>query len=291
MQSELFFGVMTVCIAVTPRFRDEIILVSDRLLSCDVTSVEGGFKLTKLAPGIEWYIMFAGDAPRFKPLIERMREPLGGVQETRLSLDSAVALAERAYYVELTNFIEAEVLAPYGMSRDDFIKKGRRWLGNSSYTQILNVIGSTDLGIEILVVGLDADAETQMFSVSAHGVATRALLPYHAIGSGSYLALGTLYQLAGFPGMDVTENIYRACAAKFAAEAAPGVGRETHAMVVNPLSNTSAVIFGFNQLREIWQAQGQPPFPAAARRLIQRDLKPMRLQLPRRFKKHRRPAG
>ena len=266
---------MTVCIAVTPHFRSEIILVSDQLLSSEVTSVEAGLKLTKLAPGIEWYIMFAGDATRFQPLVERMREPLGDVKETRLELRTTIALAERAYHVETTNLIEAEILGPYGLTRDDFVKKGRRWLGPATYAQLFEQIGSTDLGIEILVVGLDAIAQTQMFSVSSRGSATRTVLPYHAIGSGSYLALGALYQFA-FPTMDLEENVYRTCAAKFAAEAAPGVGKGTHAMVVDPLMDRWAMLFNLDDLRKEWQRNGQPPIPAAAKRLIHRDLKPMR---------------
>lgn len=267
---------MTVCIAVTPRFRSEIILVSDQLLSSEVTSIEAGLKLTKLGPGIEWYIMFAGDATRFQPLVERMREPLGDVKDTRLELRTAIELAERAYYVETTKFIEAEILGPYGLTRDDFVKKGRRWLGPATYAQLFEQIGSTDLGIEILVVGHDATAQTQMFSVSSRGLATRTVLPYHAIGSGSYLALGTLYQLAHFPAMDLEENVYRTCAAKFAAEAAPGVGKQTQAMIVDPLMDRWAMLFNVDDLRKEWQRNGQPPIPTAAKRLIHRDLKPMR---------------
>src|SRR4051794_4994973 len=109
---------MTVCIAVTPRFRSEIILVSDLLLSSEDNSVEGGLKLTALAPA--WYVMFAGHAARFRPLVETMREPLGDTRNTRFTIDTIIAVAERAYYIELTKLIEIEILAPFGVSRDDF---------------------------------------------------------------------------------------------------------------------------------------------------------------------------
>ncbi|MBV8897235.1 MAG: hypothetical protein JO051_12035 [Acidobacteriaceae bacterium] len=279
---------MTVCIAVTPRFRSEIILVSDQLLSSDVNSVEGAFKLSALAPA--WHVMFAGHAPRFRPLIETMREPLGDTENTRFAVETIMAVTERAYYIELTKQIEIEILSPYGISRDDFVRKGRRWFGAADYTYLLSQIGAADLGIELLVVGLDAEAQTQIFSVSSRGAVSPAVLPYHAIGSGAYLALGALYQLAYFPGPDLIENVYRSCAAKFAAEAAPGVGRETHAMVTDPLMQKWAMIFDIGELRKIWQSSGQPPFPSAAKRLICRDLKPMRT-FPRIGKGARAKAG
>jgi hypothetical protein len=265
---------VTVCIAVTPRFRSEIILVSDQLLSSDDNSVEGGLKLTALTS--TWYVMFAGHAPRFRPLVETMREDLGDTRNARFTLETITAVVERAYHIELTKLIEIEILSPHGVSRDDFIRKGRRWFGEAPYAQILTRIDSVDLGIELLVVGLDAEAQTQLFAVSSRGAASRAVLPYHAIGSGAYLALGSLYQLACFPSLDLTETVYRTCAAKFAAEAAPGVGRQTHAMVTDPLMEKWAIVSNIEELREIWQRVGQPRLPPAAKKLIQRDLKPMR---------------
>lgn len=264
---------MTVCLALAPPYRSEIILVSDQLLSSDTNSVEGPLKLTKLAYGIEWWIMFAGDAPRFEPLIHRIREPLGGIKETRLTLESIVSFVERAYYLEIQKLIEMEILLPYGLTRDDFLKKGKKWLGEVRFNSVADQIERVNLGIELLVVGLEAIGGVRLFDVSTRGLVTHAVLPYHAIGSGAYLALGAMYQLAYFPQMDTAENVYRACAAKFAAESAPGVGRETHAMVIEPMTGAFTLITNIDELRKLWQTRGQPPVPAGARRLINRDLK------------------
>lgn len=264
---------VTVCLALAPPYRSEIILVSDQLLSSDNNSVEGPLKLTKLAYGIEWWIMFAGYAPRFAQLIDRVREPLGGVKETRLTLETVVSFVERAYYLEIQKLIEMELLLPYGLTRDEFLKKGKRWLGEVRFNSVADQIERVDLGIELLVVGLDAMGTVRIFDVSSRGVVTHPVLPYHAIGSGAYLALGAMYQLAFFPYMDTAENVYRACAAKFAAESAPGVGRETLAMVIEPMTGASTLITNIDELRDLWQTRGQPPMPAGARRLIRRDLK------------------
>jgi len=61
---------MTVCIAVTPKFTDTIVLVSDQLLSSDIASVEGAMKMALIAPVGQWTAMFAGDATRFQPLMD-----------------------------------------------------------------------------------------------------------------------------------------------------------------------------------------------------------------------------
>lgn len=263
---------MTVCLAVTQPFSTKFVLVTDRLLSSEINSTEGGWKTAKLAPRGAWYLMFAGDAQRFTPLVGRMREFLGDVGDSRLTLETVMTCASEAYKQEIEDAATAEVLAPYGLSREEFIKSGLGWFGQAKFYQLVDRIAAFDLGIELLVVGLDAWGQTQILSVSPRGLVAPAVLPYHAVGSGAYLALGSLYSLAHFPGPDFTETVYRACAAKFAAEAAPGVGRETYALVVEPMADTWTVVMEVDRIREWWRTKGQPPFPAAARRSIEQDL-------------------
>jgi hypothetical protein len=88
---------MTVCIAVWPQFTGTYILVTDQMLSSDVASVDGAMKMATIAPVGQWTAMFAGDATRFPPLMDRVRECLGDVRNTRLSLDSVTAAVEKAY--------------------------------------------------------------------------------------------------------------------------------------------------------------------------------------------------
>ncbi len=264
---------MTVCIAVTQRFSTEIVLVTDRLLSSDIDSTEGGWKIAWLAPKATWYLMFAGEAHRFAPLVGRIRELLGDIGDSRLTLETVIACTTQAFQREIEDVATAEVLGPYGLSRREFIENGLNWFGESRFIHLLDRLDEIDLGIDLLVAGLDAWGRTQMFSVSPRGVVTPSVLPYHAIGSGAYLALGSLYPLAHFPGPDLAKTVYRACAAKFAAEAAPGVGRETHAMVIEPMAGTWTIVMEVDRLRDWWRTAGQPRFPPAAKRSIDQDLK------------------
>ncbi len=267
---------MTVCIAVTPRFTTSIVVATDTLLSSDINSARGEPKFTRLSPKLPWIVMFAGASHRFRPIVEGMREHLGDGESPRLAVETVVNSAEHTYQRELEGLVNAEVLAPYGLSRREFIENGLKWFGEARYGQLLAQINELDLGIELLVAGLDGYAQTQMFAVSSRGVVERMALPYHAIGSGAYLALGTLYQLAHFPGPDLAETVYRVCAAKFAAEAAPGVGAETHLMVFDFLLGTWTWLLDPDRVREIWRSRGQPPFPAAAKSLISPNLRALR---------------
>ncbi len=266
---------MTVCIGVIPRFTDKIILVSDLLLSSEEASVEGVMKWATIAPGTEWYVMFAGDPSRFPTLMDRVREVVGDVRNTRLTLPTVTEAFESAYRLELLKLIETEILRPYGLTHGEFIRKGKRLLGEVRFNHVMDQVVAADLGIEVLVAGLDAMGQTQLFSVSPRGVVTRAALPYHAIGAGAPVALGSLYPLTYFPTLmpDLAETVYRVCAAKFAAETAPSVGKSTHAMIVSPMAGTWTLLMEIDRLRELWLTKGQPPVPPGALGIIRRDLK------------------
>jgi hypothetical protein len=208
---------MTVCIAVLPTGSDKIILVSDQLLSSDETSVDGVMKWATIAPDVEWYAMFAGEAPRFAPLMDRVRAILGDIRGSRLTVDTVEGAFGQAFVAEITARVEAEVLRPYGLTHADFIRKGKRLLGQVRFT----------------------------------------------------------YSVPYFPafGADLADTVYRTCAAKFAAEAAPSVGKQTHVMIVAPMAGTWTLLMDVDRLRELWKSKGQPPLPAGALQLIRRDLR------------------
>ena len=264
---------MTVCIAILPRFTDKIVLVSDMLLSSDEASADGTMKFATIGPFTEWYVMFAGDPSRFLTLMDAVRGVLGDVKNTRLTLSTVTAAFEQAYCLEMLRVIESDILQPYGLAHEELILKGKDLLGEIRFNQVMDRVEAVDLGVEVLVAGLDAFAQTQLFSVSSRGIVSRAALPYHAIGAGAPIALGSLYPLSYFPMLDLAETVYRACAAKFAAENARSVGESTYAVVISPLAHAWTLVNEIDQLREIWKAKGQPPVPPGARRLIERDLR------------------
>jgi len=262
---------MTVCIAVKSSKHERMIFVADRLLSDDTTSIESALKIAPVDPKRQsWLIMFAGHAPRFSQLRERI-----GALLTGDDLADVIAACELAYAAELQKRIETEILLPYGWSRAAFFQNGRSMLDEYRFGAIADQIGQMDLGIELLVGGFDSQGNQHLFELSGTGVVTRIdQLGFHVIGNGRYSALGALYP---FPALgyedDFNEVVYRAIAAKFAAEQAPGVGRDT--MVVSLSRNgIDAVLLTSNleELRTVWRATERPPLPDGALEMIDKNL-------------------
>lgn len=266
---------MTVCIAVIPLHVHKIVLVSDLLLSSDEASVDGVMKFAMIAPQTEWYVMFSGDPARFLLLMDRVRAVLGDVRNKRLLVETVRSAFETAYKLELISLIEVAVLRSYGLTHKEFSRKGKALLGEVRFNRVADQIEALDLGVEVMVAGLDVWATMHLFSISPRGILSPVALPYHAIGAGAPIALGTLYSLKHFPGPDLAETVYRTCAAKFAAENARSVGESTYATIIAPLNGTWTLVMEIDRLRELWRTKGQPPVPPEARRLIQRDLRPL----------------
>ena len=254
---------MTVCIAAICKSLGRIAVISDRLISSEVASLEGAikFSMVRRLEGYEsWIAMFAGYAPRFASLIDRARAHLNGGGYADI-----VNAFEASYKLELLKRVETEVLLPYGWTRDDFLERGRTGLGDLRFERLCDRIESMTLDIDLLVAGFDEGGYAHMFELNSAGVVTRIdQACFHAIGIGASAALGYLYPIAGFGKSEVFENIlYRVCVAKFIAENAPGVGSETSVVWMHRDGSIGGMYDqGVNQLRDAWSTSGQPPVPS-----------------------------
>jgi ATP-dependent protease HslVU (ClpYQ) peptidase subunit len=261
--------VVTICIAVVSQ-GSRIIFAWDGQISSPETSTEGAMKFTTLSSDESWVAMFAGDVHRFGPLTERIRKSL-----TAYDRDSLVSACEAAFKIELLKRIETEILLPYGLTREQFIENGRAWFGDMRFGFIADQIAGMDLGIHLLVAGLDPSGVPHIFSMDEKGVVfIQDQLPFHAVGSGRFNALATLYPDPGlFYTATLNKAIYRLCAAKFAAESASGVGKET-TIIARERDGTRSILFPWTieKIRERWKAEGQPPIPDGVIDLIDKDL-------------------
>ena len=61
------------------------------------------------------------------------------------------------------------MLRPYGLLHKDFIRRGKNLLGEVRFNQVMDRVEAVDLGVEVLVAGLDGFAQTQLFSVCSRG--------------------------------------------------------------------------------------------------------------------------
>ena len=261
---------MTLCIAAIAQKRgttDEwIIAVSDMMLSAGdlSTSTEPDTaKIIRLTDTGRWLMMYAG-SPSTALAIS------GGVQIPATELRNEIIQAfEASYQRELEKAIECEVLAPYGLSRKEFLEKGRSVFGDEEFQRLLYQVASVRLDIDVLLAGFEPNGGAHLMSLS-QGF-TRQLhncVGFHAIGNGSSLANAHLMGTYDAYGSNVAA-LYRVAEAKFKSEAAPGVGRKTAIVRVAP--NGAWTVMNFDEveaLKAVWKECAFPPVPEKAAPII-----------------------
>src|SRR5208337_3889832 len=87
---------------------------------------------------------------------------------------------------------------------------------------------------------------------------------FGTIGTGSYLADSALYGYEQHPAKELITTIYNTLSAKFLAESASDVGKQTYLYVFGEtgdkveMGDTGSLE---HKLREMWLAHGKPPIP------------------------------
>jgi hypothetical protein len=270
---------VTVCVGAIADIGDSIVAISDSMLSIDQ---RGGFSMTAdnniwmKGGGIhtDWIALYSGSVSLPVPIILETRAALAGGPRSLLE----VADAFRSSYIRhLARHVADEVLAP-GFDVESFYEDGLEKLGEMGFTEKRRDFEyrmQSDPALEFLVFGFDGSGRAHIFTVSNPGVIT-----YHdnegfwAIGSGQQIAITALMfhqynQLCPMPW-----SIYHVCEAKFMAEKAPGVGKESFVIVMNqksgfrwyPASHVAAI-------RDVWEKFGRPSRPAQAVNLIEAVIK------------------
>lgn len=93
------------------------------MLSSEIVSVETSVtKAEPIGARRAWVLMFAGSPTPVADLILGIKEKLEGLEET----EKEVRTAAQAVYQELIRKkVEDEILSPFGVDRETFIKRGR----------------------------------------------------------------------------------------------------------------------------------------------------------------------
>jgi hypothetical protein len=140
-----------------------------------------------------------------------------------------------AYRRQRIAVVEAKLLAPYGLSLNQFMKQGRNMFNERDHENLIDEIKKETLDAEFLVSGFDAKKEPHIFGVCDPGQATDYdKMGFWAIGSGTHSALGMMFAQKYNVQESLPLCLYKVLAAKFAAESAEGVGKETVVYVLNP---------------------------------------------------------
>jgi hypothetical protein len=193
-------------------------------------------------------------------------EALDGRAETG---DEVVSAFEKSFRNELKRKIEGELLSPYGLDREIFLRRGRAYFGDEEFTRLVYQINAMRLETSFLIAGYEPSGLPRLFSITDPGVSeNHTSIGFHAVGSGWVNALGSLYRTydGDLPRDDL---IYRVCEAKFLGEKAPGVGKRSFVDVIAPDGTHQGLFPEFVEpLKAIWKKEGSPPIPPAARLAI-----------------------
>lgn len=232
------FG-MTVCIAAITA-ENEIVAASDHMLSMaggDFTAESATLKDRGL--NADWTILFAGNDIGVIPGVFRRITSGIGKWEELVDVGVLARVLGEAFQAErLARAVEL-YLTPNNTTLDELYRSGPKKFGHAGSAVLRERIEHHKLDCEFLVFGFDGHSlETRaahLLHLADPGIVKEYDMPgYWAIGTGAYLALSTLAGRQHSFLSRLPTVVYDVCEAKFAAESAFGVGRETFVTITDP---------------------------------------------------------
>lgn len=254
---------MTVCIASICHTDDGdyIVGICDKMLSMSTASADDlALKFTSI--GDRWVAMFAGnDISPVVPIFKTVRRSVSELSEE--TLEEIVDLFRAAVRKESTKRAEAIVLSRFDLDMAEFRRSGLVSLGAELFTRLAYEIEQITLDLTFLVFGFEdpQDPKPHIFTIDGRGeVSYYDIGGFGAIGSGQTSALGTLFGLRGsVTYKELPDALYLLAKAKFAAESALGVGKETIAFVLQADSERYLVHTAeMRKIKAVWEASRGP---------------------------------
>lgn len=227
---------VTVCIAAACQYNSQpfIVAASDYMLTAAHDTIQYEPRLQKLATlsPLSCICLYSGDANQVADILNPVRQ---FAQKNPSSTINDVAQECASSYQKIRrNRVEANYLNPLGLDFHTFHQDQR--LLDSTLVQKLSkeMLGeNSDLGIEILIAGVDISGGAQIYIIDDPGqIESRNNLGFASIGVGrvhadpifmfeKYMRTETLYK-----------SIFLTYVAKRAAEVAPGVGQLTDMFLI-----------------------------------------------------------
>jgi len=240
-----------------------LVMASDRRISFgDVVPAAENAALKELNIGVRWRALFtASDTSHAIPVAIQVQDalrPSTGTPRREHPEDVERAFREAYQQVRRQQATDS-ILSPYDLSLEEFRKLGGQW--GDEFQLLSKKLREFDLGVEFLVCGFAENGFSQMFLVKNPGrIKPLFEMDYWAIGSGDYMALATLVQrpLSMLP---IGECVYRVCEAKFAAETAAGVGKETTLTVMNHDGHSVNITHMVSEFRKRWEVSRNERVP------------------------------
>jgi ATP-dependent protease HslVU (ClpYQ) peptidase subunit len=245
------------------------VVAADRMVTLG-NFIEFEHTVPKMAPSTPFSVaMIAGDTLLGTSLARNVAgEFVGAAPNTG---DVAARLALR--YVEMRRGeLEHQILSLRGLDLQSYYG-GQQSLNGNITAMLDNQMAQFNLGIELLVAGVDAGG-AHIYSIENPGQPERQhdVIGYAAIGSGGIHALQAMIGFRHSPTTPLKETVFQVYAAKRRAEVAPGVGIDTDMAIIS--SNGTAILdeATLKKLKEMYHHYGETTESALNTELEHLDL-------------------
>ena len=268
---------MTVCIAAACEGGKKIVSATDGLLT--LGGITADVLLAKMTWFGDWLFLYAGATSNVGLILEELRQLLVREPEmiTREHIQEAVLRAYRGFIAKASS---SPTLAPFGISLEEFAKRGLKMFGDAVFSQMHSEITARSRYFEdqILTLGWGAaEASTMIYGVHPGALTTSDdLTGVTAIGSGADVALATLLSLGQSRDSSLAETLFNVAVSKFSSEKSQGMGVGLRTAIYVSWKRTEQDEKGkpagkflpsehLNEFRRLWEAYVKPKMPDEAR--------------------------
>jgi hypothetical protein len=253
-----------------------LLMASDMMIT--MQWVSGDLKTTKFRPLTpSCYAMFSGgDISPVGQILAKAQKKLLAQPSGEFAIWDVAKVFTEVYQEHLRAEAVNQVLSRYGWDTESFLKDGYRSLGPENFTEVRRQYEQVKLDCEFLVCGFDSSQKAYIFRVSNPGVSKDlSELGFWAIGSGEYIALTSLMAHQHMASQSLELAMYSVCEAKFAAEAAEGVSRNTVFLAWRPGQGEAFILFGrdLEPVRQAWRDRGKARDPEGIEKLVRYHIK------------------
>lgn len=204
--------------------------------------------------------MYAGLPGEFEELTGHINDGTKSIHTA--TVGDMIGVVERAYCATIRHRIETTILHPFGMTLGDFTNYGLGRFGDAYFRELAEEIRKVETGTELLLAGYGADGWPHVFRTDRKGNAELLdAYKFGAIGTGWMAATGLLLSRSDYRRTSVDKFAYRLCEAKFAAEGADGVGKETFIRVLYHDGVSVGSLMCSEKVRAAWEATRSPEIP------------------------------
>jgi hypothetical protein len=253
---------VTVCIGAIAEGGKKIVMASDFKAAFGEFSADSG--VLKNIPFKNGYsVMLAGnDVGDAMPTLRRAQMQIGDSSDA----DEIANYLHEALVETRKQKIEAKILSKLGFTADTFRTEGKNSLTESTYYDVVSEMRRLELSLTLLLCGFDELGDGHLRVVSCDDSPQDFdMLGFAAIGSGASAALSSLSfakDHSNFFRSDSSAKVfYHVLAAKFMAESATDVGKDTfdvcivcdsHCEFLSPMAG------GAETVRRLWLEDGAP---------------------------------